>query len=33
MFDLLADWAPGTAARNRILVKNPALLCGFPEST
>jgi D-galactarolactone isomerase len=31
MFDLLADWAP-EAVRNRILVNNPALLYGFPES-
>jgi predicted TIM-barrel fold metal-dependent hydrolase len=28
-FDLLADWAPEAATRNRILVKNPALLYGF----
>jgi predicted TIM-barrel fold metal-dependent hydrolase len=32
-FDLLADWAPEAATRNRILVKNPALLYGFPQST
>jgi predicted TIM-barrel fold metal-dependent hydrolase len=32
MFDLLSDWAPESATRNRILVKNPALLYGFPES-
>jgi hypothetical protein len=32
IFDLLADWAPEAATRNRILVTNPALLYGFPES-
>ena len=32
MSDLLADWAPEAAMRDRILVKNPALLYGFPES-
>jgi D-galactarolactone isomerase len=32
IFDLLADWAPAAATRNRILVTNPALLYGFPES-
>jgi D-galactarolactone isomerase len=32
MFDLLADWASEAATRNRILVKNPALLYGFPQS-
>jgi len=31
MFDLLADWAPDIALRNRILVRNPARLYGFPE--
>ena len=29
LFDLLADWAPDEAARNRILVDNPAALYGF----
>ena len=29
LFDLLADWAPGEAVRNRILVDNPAALYGF----
>jgi Amidohydrolase len=28
LFDLLADWAPDEAIRNRILVDNPAALCG-----
>ena len=29
LFDLLADWAPDEATRNRILVDNPAALYGF----
>jgi D-galactarolactone isomerase len=29
LFDLLTDWAPDEAARNRILVDNPAALYGF----
>lgn len=33
LFDLLADWAPDEAARHRILVRNPELLYGFPQSS
>jgi predicted TIM-barrel fold metal-dependent hydrolase len=29
LFDLLAEWAPDEAVRNRILVDNPAKLYGF----
>ena len=29
MFDLLADWLPDAAVRNRVLVDNPARLYGF----
>jgi predicted TIM-barrel fold metal-dependent hydrolase len=29
LLDLLADWAPDEAVRNRILVSNPAALYGF----
>jgi predicted TIM-barrel fold metal-dependent hydrolase len=29
LFDLLSDWAPDEAIRNRILVDNPAALYGF----
>jgi predicted TIM-barrel fold metal-dependent hydrolase len=29
LFDLLADWAPDVAIRNRILVDNPVALYGF----
>jgi predicted TIM-barrel fold metal-dependent hydrolase len=29
LFDLLADWAPDEAIRNRILADNPAALYGF----
>ncbi len=29
LFDLMADWAPDEAIRNRILVDNPAALYGF----
>jgi D-galactarolactone isomerase len=32
LFDLLADWAPDTAARRRILVTNPETLYGFARS-
>lgn len=31
LFDLLADWAPKAAVRQRILVDNPAELFGFPS--
>ena len=30
LFDLLGDWAPDEATRQRILVDNPAKLYGFP---
>jgi len=30
LFDLLAEWAPDEATRNRILVENPETLYGFP---
>jgi predicted TIM-barrel fold metal-dependent hydrolase len=29
LFDLLAEWAPNEATRNRILVTNPEALYGF----
>ena len=32
LFDLLADWAPDEATRNRILVENPEALYGFPKA-
>jgi D-galactarolactone isomerase len=32
LFDLLADWAPDEALRERILVSNPAALYGFPKT-
>jgi predicted TIM-barrel fold metal-dependent hydrolase len=32
LFDLLPDWAPDPAVRNRILVDNPQVLYGFPPS-
>ncbi len=32
LFDLLTDWAPGEALRQRILVRNPETLYGFPKS-
>jgi hypothetical protein len=32
LFDLLVDWAPDEAIRNRILVDNPAALYGFDLS-
>ena len=31
LIDLLAEWAPDEATRNRILVDNPAKLYGFPK--
>ncbi len=31
LFDLLSDWAPDAATRQRILVDNPATLYGFPK--
>ncbi len=32
LFDLLSVWAPDEATRNRILVRNPEALYGFPKS-
>jgi predicted TIM-barrel fold metal-dependent hydrolase len=32
LFDLLAQWAPDAATRNRILVQNPETLYGFAKS-
>jgi predicted TIM-barrel fold metal-dependent hydrolase len=32
LFDLLSVWAPDEATRNRILVRNPETLYGFPKS-
>jgi predicted TIM-barrel fold metal-dependent hydrolase len=32
LFDLLAEWAPDAATRERILVRNPEVLYGFPKS-
>jgi hypothetical protein len=32
LFDLMTEWAPGEATRNRILVTNPEVLYGFPQS-
>ena len=32
LFDLLAQWAPDEATRNRILVQNPETLYGFAKS-
>jgi predicted TIM-barrel fold metal-dependent hydrolase len=32
LFDLLAEWAPDEAVRNRILVDNPESLYGFPKT-
>lgn len=29
LFDLLSEWAPDEATRNRILVQNPEALYGF----
>ena len=31
--DLLAEWAPDEAVRNRILVDNPATIYGFGKSS
>ena len=31
LLDLLSEWAPNAAARERILVANPARLFGFEE--
>jgi D-galactarolactone isomerase len=33
LFDLLSDWAPDAALRQRILVDNPAQLYGFGKAT
>ena len=32
LFDLLMEWAPDVATRNRILVQNPETLYGFPRT-
>jgi len=32
LLNLLADWAPNSEIRDRILVSNPALLYGFPRN-
>jgi D-galactarolactone isomerase len=32
LFDLLSQWAPRNADRDRILVENPEVLYGFPKS-
>jgi D-galactarolactone isomerase len=32
IFDLLPEWAPEAATRNRILVQNPEALYGFPKT-
>jgi predicted TIM-barrel fold metal-dependent hydrolase len=32
LFDLLSEWAPNEATRNRILVQNPETLYGFPRA-
>src|SRR4051794_16713169 len=32
LFDLLMDWVPDEAMRNRVLVDNPADLYDFPKS-
>jgi D-galactarolactone isomerase len=32
LFDLLMEWAPDAATRNRILVQNPETLYGFPRT-
>jgi len=31
LFDLMSQWAPDEATRNRILVENPEVLYGFPR--
>jgi predicted TIM-barrel fold metal-dependent hydrolase len=33
LFDLLAQWSPDAAARQRILVENPEALYGFAKSS
>ena len=33
LFDLIAEWAPDEALRQRLLVDNPAALYGFPPVT
>jgi predicted TIM-barrel fold metal-dependent hydrolase len=33
LFDLLSEWAPEEAVRNRILVENPQTLYGFPKAS
>jgi predicted TIM-barrel fold metal-dependent hydrolase len=33
LFDLLTEWAPDEASRNRILVRNPEALYGFGKSS
>jgi len=33
LIDLLAEWAPDEATRNRILVDNPAALYGFARAS
>jgi D-galactarolactone isomerase len=33
LFDLLTEWAPNVATRNRILVENPETLYGFPRTS
>ena len=32
LFDLLMEWAPDVATRNRILVQNPETLYGFART-
>ena len=32
LFDLLAQWAPDEATRNRILLQNPEALYGFAKA-
>jgi predicted TIM-barrel fold metal-dependent hydrolase len=32
LLDLMTEWAPDEATRNRILVTNPEVLYGFPKS-
>jgi predicted TIM-barrel fold metal-dependent hydrolase len=33
LFDLLADWVPDAATRQRVLVSNPQTLYGFAPSS
>jgi D-galactarolactone isomerase len=33
LFDLLAEWVPDATTRERILVRNPEILYGFPALT